>query len=217
MMQAMFIHDPITQVQESNSEFDRAESFQGKSGENINFELTKTGKSINKTVSFAKASKTKKTVTKVFQTSETSKSGTNGKEITRKNLGEAADDFKHDEMNKLLSQLNQFRERTQEVQGKLTNEYAIEDPKLLEIIMEHILLHWDEIVVCLIDELIEEEVLELNKVENIRTQRQPKPHLADRSMSGKFHDYKSIDLREITKIFEEYDDAERAIKRFTEL
>ena len=37
--------------------------------------------------------------------------------------------------------------------------------------MEHILLHWDEIVVCLIDELIEEEVLELNKVENIRTQR----------------------------------------------
>ena len=72
---------------------------------------------------------------------------------------------------KLLSQLNQFRERTQEVQGKLNNEYAIEDPKLLEIIMEHILLHWDEIVVCLIDELIEEEVLELNKVENIRTQR----------------------------------------------
>jgi hypothetical protein len=36
-------------------------------------------------------------------------------------------------------------------------------------------------------------------------------------MSGKFHDYKSIDLREITKIFEEYDEAERAIKRFTEL
>ena len=174
MMQAMFIHDPITQVQESNSEFDRAESFQGKSGENINFELTKTGKSINKTVSFAKASKTKKTVTKVFQTSETSKSGTNGKEITRKNLGEAADDFKHDEMNKLLSQLNQFRERTQEVQGKLTNEYAIEDPKLLEIIMEHILLHWDEIVVCLIDEL---QISFMQNRHTIKSHLHPFPYL----------------------------------------
>lgn len=220
MMQAMFIHDSKTQVQESkqtNSDFDRADNLQGKSAQNINFELAKSSKTVNKTVSFAaKSSKTtKKSLTKAFQTSETLK--TKGKEITKKNLGEAADDFKHDEMNKLMSQLNTFRERTQEVQGKLTNEYAIEDPKLLEIIMEHILLHWDEIVVCLIDELIEEEVLELNKVENIRTHRQPKPHLADRSMSGKFHDYKSMDLREITKIFEEYDEAERSIKRFTEL
>jgi len=69
--------------------------------------LTKTSKTINKTVSFAKSSKTtKKSLTKAFQTTETSKGGTKGKEITRQNLDEAADDFKHDEMNKLLSQLN---------------------------------------------------------------------------------------------------------------
>lgn len=83
--------------------------------------------------------------------------------------------------------------------------------------MEHILLHWDEIVACLLDELIEEEVLELNRVEDFRMKRNAPTKLADRSMVGKFHDYKSVDLREIAKIFEDYDDAERAIRRFTEL
>ena len=37
--------------------------------------------------------------------------------------------------------------------------------------MEHILLHWDEIVACLLDELVEEEVLELNRVEDFRMKR----------------------------------------------
>jgi hypothetical protein len=83
--------------------------------------------------------------------------------------------------------------------------------------MEHILLHWDEIVACLLDELIEEEVIELNRVEDTRMKRTSATHLADRSLVGKFHDYKSVDLREISKIFEDYDEAERAIKRFTEL
>lgn len=83
--------------------------------------------------------------------------------------------------------------------------------------MEHILLHWDEIVACLLDELIEEEVIELNRVEDTRMKRTSTTHLADRSLVGKFHDYKSVDLREISRIFEDYDEAERAIKRFTEL
>jgi len=83
--------------------------------------------------------------------------------------------------------------------------------------MEHILLHWDEIVACLLDELIEEEVIELNRVEDTRMKRTSATHLADRSLVGKFHDYKSVDLREISKIFEDYDEAERAIKRFTDL
>ena len=29
--------------------------------------------------------------------------------------------------------------------------------------MEHMLLHWDDIMACLVDELIEEEVIVLNK------------------------------------------------------
>lgn len=71
--------------------------------------------------------------------------------------------------------------------------------------MEHILLHWDDIVACLLDELIEEEVLELNRVEDMKIKKNKRTHLADRSMVGKFHDYKSVDLREITKIFDDYD------------
>ena len=32
--------------------------------------------------------------------------------------------------------------------------------------MEHILLHWDDIMAVLIDELVQEEVIEMNKLED---------------------------------------------------
>ena len=35
--------------------------------------------------------------------------------------------------------------------------------------MEHILFHWEDIMACLVDELIEEEVLELNNIEKRRS------------------------------------------------
>lgn len=82
--------------------------------------------------------------------------------------------------------------------------------------MEHILLHWDDIMAVLIDELIQEEVIELNKLED-RVVRGGAPmlgkeaapvNLASKSMHGKFHDYKNVDLREITSIFDEYRQAE---------
>jgi hypothetical protein len=31
---------------------------------------------------------------------------------------------------------------------------SCEDAKLLELLMEHMLLHWEDIVACMIDELI---------------------------------------------------------------
>jgi len=34
--------------------------------------------------------------------------------------------------------------------------------------MEHILFHWEDVMACLVDELIEEEVLELNKIEQTK-------------------------------------------------
>jgi hypothetical protein len=37
--------------------------------------------------------------------------------------------------------------------------------KLLEVVMEHLLFHWDDIVDILMDELIEDEVKERNKIE----------------------------------------------------
>jgi len=49
----------------------------------------------------------------------------------------------------------------------------VEDSKLLEAVLEHILFHWDDIMACLVDELIEEEVLELNRIEQIRNGEDP--------------------------------------------
>lgn len=53
--------------------------------------------------------------------------------------------------------------RTEEVNDKLSSGFTCEDSKLLEVLLEHILFHWDDIMVCLVDELIEEEVIELNR------------------------------------------------------
>ena len=39
-----------------------------------------------------------------------------------------------------------------------------------------------------------------------------KTKLCDRSMVGKFHDYKSVDLREILGIFDEYNNAANRIE-----
>ena len=60
-----------------------------------------------------------------------------------------------------------------EVQAGVNDGFAVEDSKLLEAVLEHILFHWDDIMACLLDELIEEEVLELNRIERIRSGADP--------------------------------------------
>ena len=61
--------------------------------------------------------------------------------------------------------MDEIRARTLEVKSGVSDGFAVEDSKLLEAILEHILIHWDDIMACLVDELIEEEVLELNRIE----------------------------------------------------
>lgn len=59
----------------------------------------------------------------------------------------------------------------------------------------------------LIDELMEEEVEELNKIEELKNGpviKKKENKLADKSLFGKFHDYKSVDLRDIMKVFDDY-------------
>ena len=102
--------------------------------------------------------------------------------------------------------------KNQEVNHQLAEDLTCEDPKILEVLMEHIVLHWDDIVELLFDELIHEEVQELNKIEfkkedeNIipKQSSASKTSLADRSMYGKYHDYKSVDLRDIMSVFDDY-------------
>jgi len=69
----------------------------------------------------------------------------------------------------------------------------------------------------LIDELLEEEVQELNIIEQefkkgTENPKKRKTKLADRSLYGKFHDFKQVDMRDIMQVFEEYKEAETSIK-----
>lgn len=66
----------------------------------------------------------------------------------------------------------------------------------------------------MVDELIEEEVLELNKIDEQREGPKVETRLADRSLHGKFHDYKSVDLREICDVFDDYNQAEQRVRLF---
>jgi len=116
----------------------------------LDFSLTqiaggKTATQGGKNVSFAAGTKAKARVAQMGQA----------------HVEEGVDDIK--------AQLDQIRQRTLEVQGGVTEGFAVEDSKLLEAILEHILFHWDDIMACLVDELIEEEVLEMNRIEQIRS------------------------------------------------
>ena len=55
----------------------------------------------------------------------------------------------------------------------MSQGFAVEDTKILEALLEHILFHWDDIVEGLIDDIIEEEVHELNKIEKVRSGEDP--------------------------------------------
>ncbi len=95
-----------------------------------------------------------------------------------------------------------------------------ENPKILEVLMEHIVLHWDDIVQLLLDELIREEAIELNRLEfkqhdeqrGKKGRVQLAPHLAERSTFGgsnsRIGDFKSVDLKDIMSVFEDYFAAE---------
>ena len=87
-----------------------------------------------------------------------------------------------------------MRARTLEVQTGLSNGFAVEDAKLLEAVLEHILFHWDDIMACLVDELIEEEVLELNRIEQIRKGKDPFKQETDHLIDMLFEKKKNYTL-----------------------
>ena len=85
--------------------------------------------------------------------------------LSQKKVNEGVDD--------VHAQLDELRQRTLEVQAGISEGFAVEDSKLLEAVLEHILFYWDDIMACLVDELIEEEVLELNRIDKIRSGKDP--------------------------------------------
>ena len=61
--------------------------------------------------------------------------------------------------------LSEVHERNQAANRLLSDSLTCENPKILEVLMEHIVLNWDDIIERLLDELIHEEVQELNAIE----------------------------------------------------
>ena len=118
--------------------------------EEVSFDLTKTGKSKN--VSFAAGAKS-------------------GQAAAADKLAQISQNHVEDGVTDIKAQFDHMRKRALEVQSGVTDGIAVEDPKLLEALMEHILFYWDDIMACLVDELVEEEVLELNRIEKIRSGR----------------------------------------------
>ena len=56
--------------------------------------------------------------------------------------------------------------KNQAVTSQIDEAYSCENTKVLEVILEHILFHWDDIMEVLMDDILEEEVFELNKIES---------------------------------------------------
>ena len=95
---------------------------------------------------------------------------------------------------------------TGDAEQTVNGAFTCEDTKLLETILEHILLHWDDICECLVDEIIKEEVEELNALEMRKIGAKPVKE------AGKLHSFKNVDLNDIQALFEEYNKIEQHVR-----
>ena len=70
-------------------------------------------------------------------------------------------------MDDVKSGLHDFYEKNLSVENELAQAYTCNNVKLLEVVMEHLLFHWDDIVDLLVDELIQDEVKVRNNIEKM--------------------------------------------------
>lgn len=91
----------------------------------------------------------------------------NPKVITRKDVHIIAQQLLEDRMDDVKSGLQDFYQKNLSIENELAQAYTCNNVKLLEVVMEHLLFHWDDIVDILVDELIEEEVKERNSIEKL--------------------------------------------------
>ena len=144
----------------------------------VDFDLTKSGKSKN--VSFAAAHSKGKGKGKKKQGSGSIS------DLSNRAVNEGVDDLKQ--------QMDQMRAQAQAAQKTVDDGFAVEDSKLLEVLMEHILFHWEDIMACLVDELIEEEVLELNNIEKRRSGLDPEQQAREDLIDMLFEKKRNITL-----------------------
>jgi hypothetical protein len=85
--------------------------------------------------------------------------------LTRKDVNSIAREILYENLSATAQDLKAFSLMNSEAEQALTEAYSCDNVKLLEVIMEHLLFHWDDITQVLVDELLEEEALERNRIE----------------------------------------------------
>ena len=71
-----------------------------------------------------------------------------------------------DKIQELQSMLRGLQQNNEQVEKKLESSTTCENAQILEVLMEQIILRWDDIVELLLDDLVREEVHELNEIES---------------------------------------------------
>lgn len=66
--------------------------------------------------------------------------------LRKKDVNSVADQIANDKIKQLHQALSEIQQRNQEINRGLTENLTCENPKILEVLMEHIILHWDDIV-----------------------------------------------------------------------
>lgn len=66
----------------------------------------------------------------------------------------------------IRDEIKELMDKNQAVTSQIDQAYSCENTKVLEVILEHILFHWDDIMEVLLEDILEEEVFEMNKIES---------------------------------------------------
>lgn len=143
------------------------------------------------------------------------------KVITRKDVHIIAQQLLQDRLSDVQEDLHTFYDRNKQLENELAQAYTCNNVKLLEVVMEHLLFHWDDIVDILMDELIEDEVKERNKIEQQimmedgesyeERQEIPLKERKQERVEREVERKREIDIRDIMRIFEEYKRTEESI------
>lgn len=137
--------------------------------------------------------------------------------LTRKEVNTIAQEIIQEKLESIGDNLRSLKERQEQVESTLSDAYTCDNIKLLEVVMEHLLFHWEDITDLLIDELIEDEANERNRIEAaLQGRARPTVVMGEESVPRKqehpVREVQSVDMRDIMRIFEDYTKTEMSIR-----
>ena len=67
----------------------------------------------------------------------------------------------------IYAHLTELKTRTLEVQSGVSEGHQVTDEKMIDSIEEHMGVYWDEIMACLLEEVVEEEFMQQERLDRI--------------------------------------------------